>query len=95
MQGKLMKRMIVLIAVIVVLAGCGNSKKTEVDYSPTYVAQTIDAWERSTAQPQTEITPNPAPTNTPTPTKEMSVLDKIADSLELGYCPETILKPKI
>jgi hypothetical protein len=93
MQGKLMKRMIVLLAVIMILAGCGNSKKAEIDYSPTYVAQTIEAWERPIAQPQTETAPDPTPTilptSTPKPTKETSVLNKIADSLEFGYCPET------
>jgi PBP1b-binding outer membrane lipoprotein LpoB len=88
-----MKKLIIIALIAIMLAGCGPAQKTKVDYSSTYVAQTIEAWERPITQTQTKIDPDLTPTIlstiTPEPTKEASVFDKIADSLEFGYCPET------
>jgi hypothetical protein len=85
-----MKKLIIIALIIIMLAGCGPSQKVKVDYSPTYVAQTVEAWEESLNQSTTTSAPanTPIPMPKSTPTQAPSLIDQIAGALEFGYCPE-------
>ena len=97
MQIYLMKKLIVLFIFIMLLASCGAAQEDKIDYSPTYIAQTVSAWELTLNESASVVEPTSTyvPTPTQAPTESSSVIDQVVNALEFGYCPEGKAKAAI